>query len=504
MLSCSALRCSDRLLRAVTCPQVGDVGTVLEISADDDDDEPFQVQTADGKTWWYEDDGSLMRATAAAAKKKKKKPAAKKKKATKAPVPAAELTDSEEDTLALDADLGAEEEVATKPKRKATKPKAAKPKAAKPKPRKPAAAAPVEAGPLQVGDQVSIKPGGPQDGCLAENEIGQVMEVSQDEDDDEPYKVLAASGKSWWYEDGQLVKVGSAASAKKATGGQRGAADAMLDVSDDEEEDDDDGAGEDDRKADSDFSDDNEGDDDIFENKRKKSRRSSSVATKKHKTRGRRGAKPAEGQRKTVDDASSEEEQDVGQGSDEDEDAAPVWAPYEKQLKPLRAGDRGGARKPMDEQPTADPRVDPYAEIDKRQVEGRLCADEANEGSMYHAVVAKGADRVAALQMIQFSRAGVARWAVFVRWGVRGEEGQVKTTEHSSKVGGQGRFHEHYKQLTGNEFAGRFSGFVHKEGKYKLVEADLHANGLDLVMTSDDSYGENGQNLLSYLATGAA
>ena len=207
MLSCSALRCSDRLLRAVTCPQVGDVGTVLEISADDDDDEPFQVQTADGKTWWYEDDGSLMRATAAAAKKKKKKPAAKKKKATKAPVPAAELTDSEEDTLALDADLGAEEEVATKPKRKATKPKAAKPKAAKPKPRKPAAAAPVEAGPLQVGDQVSIKPGGPQDGCLAENEIGQVMEVSQDEDNDEPYKVLAASGKSWWYEDKQLVKV---------------------------------------------------------------------------------------------------------------------------------------------------------------------------------------------------------------------------------------------------------------------------------------------------------
>ena len=68
-----------------------------------------------------------------------------------------------------------------------------------------------------------------------------------------------------------------------------GAADAMLDVSNDEEEDD-----EDDGKADSDFSDDNEGDDDI-ENKRKKSRRSSSVATKnKHKTRGRRGAKPAE------------------------------------------------------------------------------------------------------------------------------------------------------------------------------------------------------------------
>ena len=49
----------------------------------------------------------------------------------------------------------------------------------------------VEAGPLQVGDQVSIKPGGPQDGCLAENKIGQVVEVSQDEDDDEPYKVLA-------------------------------------------------------------------------------------------------------------------------------------------------------------------------------------------------------------------------------------------------------------------------------------------------------------------------
>ena len=65
----------------------------------------------------------------------------------------------------------------------------------------------VEFGPLQVGDQVSIKPGEPQDGCLAENEIGQVMEVSQDEDDDEPYKVLAASGKSLWYEDGQLVKV---------------------------------------------------------------------------------------------------------------------------------------------------------------------------------------------------------------------------------------------------------------------------------------------------------
>ena len=88
----------------------------------------------------------------------------------------------------------------------------------------------------------------------------------------------------------------------------------MLDVSNDEEEDD-----EDDGKADSDFSDDNEGDDDIFENKRKKSRRSSSVATKnKHKTRGRRGAKPAEGQRKTVDDASSEEQQDVGQGRDEE------------------------------------------------------------------------------------------------------------------------------------------------------------------------------------------
>ena len=87
----------------------------------------------------------------------------------------------------------------------------------------------------------------------------------------------------------------------------------MLDVSNDEEEDD-----EDDGKADSDFSDDNEGDDDI-ENKRKKSRRSSSVATKnKHKTRGRRGAKPAEGQRKTVDDASSEEQQDVGQGRDEE------------------------------------------------------------------------------------------------------------------------------------------------------------------------------------------
>eukprot|EP01050_Picozoa_sp_SAG11_P040733 SAG11_NODE_17871_length_506_cov_7.201474_1_plen_30_part_10 len=30
--------------------------------------------------------------------------------------------------------------------------------------------------------------------------MGQVVEVSDDPDDEEPYRVVSADGKKWWYE----------------------------------------------------------------------------------------------------------------------------------------------------------------------------------------------------------------------------------------------------------------------------------------------------------------
>jgi hypothetical protein len=90
---------------------------------------------------------------------------------------------------------------------------------------------------LKVGDQVSLVPNGPQDGCIKDKQVGKIAEISFDEvrpqspthgramrmptpctapgmtyrnvrqGDDEPFNVVASDGKAWWYEEGTLVKV---------------------------------------------------------------------------------------------------------------------------------------------------------------------------------------------------------------------------------------------------------------------------------------------------------
>eukprot|EP01052_Picozoa_sp_SAG31_P050768 SAG31_NODE_11741_length_1002_cov_0.970100_1_plen_235_part_10 len=67
-------------------------------------------------------------------------------------------------------------------------------------------------GELKVGDFVTLaanfRPPDEKHGCLAHGELGKVVEVSAEPDDDEPYKITAVEGrrrgKWWWYEKGQL------------------------------------------------------------------------------------------------------------------------------------------------------------------------------------------------------------------------------------------------------------------------------------------------------------
>ena len=156
---------------------------------------------------------------------------------------------------------------------------------------------------------------------------------------------------------------------------------------------------------------------------------------------------------------------------------------------------RGNAFAPMDDQPTADPRVDPYCEINERQIEGKVLEfGEAGDRELYSVTLRKAPTglvmhaRTAVIQVIQFSRGGVARFCAFARWGKGGEEGQKKATEHSYLESAVKKFAEHYLSLTGNDWATRDNGFLKKDGKFEVVEVDVMANVADLSMTSDDRY----------------
>ena len=300
-------------------------------------------------------------------------------------------------------------------------------------------------------------------------------------DDDEPYEVINEAGKKWWYEVDQLVKAsgkpkkGKGKKPKKqvlkATDAEPETSElapeeltkedsVLAGISDDDESDHEpakeDAADDDDIDADE-----QDGDDDDEE-----------FTTEKPKvTRKRRRESTHE-----------------GTGSADGAEGGRVG----------RSGRlRGNTFAPMDDQPVADPRVDPYCEINDRQIEGKvveLADDGSPERELYSVTLRKAPTglaagaRTAVIQVIQFSRGGSPRFCAFARWGAAGAEGQKKATEHSYLDGAIKKFEDHYYTLTGNQWAGRHNGFLKKDGKYEVVDIDVAANVADLSMTSDDSY----------------
>lgn len=302
-------------------------------------------------------------------------------------------------------------------------------------------------------------------------------------DDDEPYEVINEAGKKWWYEVNQLVK--ASGKPKKGKGkkpkkqppkaataepeeselvpdevAKEGAGSVLAGISDDDESD---GEPAKEDAADDDFdAEEQDGDDDDEE-----------FTTEKPKvTRKRRRE-------------SAQESTDSAEGAAEGGRVG-------------RSGrSRGNAFAPMDDQPVADPRVDPYCEINDRQIEGKvveLADDGSPEQELYSVTLRKAPTglaagaRTAVIQVIQFSRGGSPRFCAFARWGAAGAEGQKKATEHSYLDGAIKKFEDHYYTLTGNQWAGRHNGFLKKDGKYEVVDIDVAANVADLSMTSDDSY----------------
>jgi hypothetical protein len=342
---------------------------------------------------------------------------------------------------------------------------------------------------FSVGDSVQLTKGTPDNGCLGFGDVGSVCQVAEESDDDEPYEVINESGKKWWYEDGQLAKASGntkkpstkKAQKKPAKKKQKTVAAAQDDenseeqvevaeaegdgvlagISDDDESDDE-PAQEDAGDDDFDASNDEDGDDD------------EEFTTEKPKaTRKRRREAP---------------EENAGDNTE-----APQGGTGTRSGRP-----RGNAFAPMDDQPIADPRVDPYCEINERQIEGKVVEfgeDGSPEQELYSVTLRKAptglatTTRTAVIQVIQFSRGGVARFCTFARWGAAGADGQKKATEHSYLDAAVKKFAEHYHSLTGNDWSARHNGFLKKEGKFEVVEIDVSANVADLSMTSDDRYG---------------
>ena len=298
-------------------------------------------------------------------------------------------------------------------------------------------------------------------------------------DDDEPYEVISEAGKKWWYEPDQLVKAsgkpkkGNAKRPKKKpskaaveveeTETVKEDADVLAGISDDDESEGEaanDEAGDDDFDAGEDEEPDADDDDD------------EEFTTDKPKvTRKRRREMPQE-------NASSAE--GVAEGR-----------------RGRSSRPRGNAFAPMDDQPVADPRVDPYCEINDRQIEGKvveLAEDGSPDRELYSVTLRKAPTglaavaRTAVIQVIQFSRGGLPRFCAFARWGAAGAEGQKKATEHSYLDGAISKFEDHYYTLTGNQWSARHNGFLKKDGKYEVVDIDVAANVADLSMTSDDKY----------------
>jgi hypothetical protein len=388
---------------------------------------------------------------------------------------------------------------------------------------------------LQVGDRVVLAPSAPTDGALSSGQVGVVREVTDDTDDDEPYEVIhESSGKTWWYEKGQLLPAsgeGGAAGGKKKPKKKKEAADVsqeqdaegaaameveaeglteqpphktdlLAGITDDEasssDEDDSQGGGggggqaveetaddpEDDDFADDegDDDDDDDDDDDLFQEKPKQKR----MSKKKKSPSGRGAGRALEGE---------------GEGGSPAEERS---ARSERSTRRGGSGGqpRGNAFAPMDDAMTVDARVDPYCEIDGRQIEGRVAEmdaqnEEGGGGKEVYSVTMHrevspddmfGAPSFAVIQLVQFSRGGYPRWCAFARWGRVGTEGQVKASEHPSWEGGAKKFASLYEQLTGNNWHMRDTAFTQHEGKYSVVDVDVKANAADLSMTSDDTY----------------
>ena len=344
-----------------------------------------------------------------------------------------------------------------------------------------------------VGDSVTLAPGATftQNPNLKRDQVGTISQLGDESDDEEPFEVVNEAGKTWWYELGQLVRASPGSTAKKkkkkkkkekeGAGRKRATEDEeTVDIADAEEAKPEElqagnllgGISDDDESDDGAEPAEEKGDDDFEVSEEEADDPNDEAFGEKPKAKPRKRRRKGEG------------EEPAAEGGGGGESRAG------------RAERRGNARwAAMDDQPTADPRVDPYCEINERQVEGKVVEfGDEGEKELYSVTMRKQPTLsqprgfTAVLQIIQFTRGGVPKFCAFARWGPAGAEGQTKVSEHPYLEGAERKFKEHYRTLTGNDWATRDNGLLKVEGKYEVVDVDVLANVADLSMTSDDSY----------------